>query len=396
MDTLFTKDKAKKTCATPITSFREKHLYPVLSAEELLDLPKCNKLITDISKQIASQDDYYRLYYHPLLHNFAAFVQILPITNQGPPGEILIAGLQRALNVLQIHHHERPHADSLWDYVFFSAALLFDIGKVTENRTVINSSEDGVFIGKWLPYEEPMTVSMRYYRIRRGGGMSSWVVRRIIILLAHNIMPAKGFKWIAEDQQALNVWLALLSDDHAGIEDFALILNRAQELLDSLGEHRDFSLPVETIEPEQTALGEEFVEWLKDSIIDGSIDINEPDSGVHVIDKGIFLETPMVFRTFCSYKQPNVHWRVIFKQFNMLGFAPLSGEDYKFKQYFAEYPEVKEKKFSSLFGRKGQETTAQKTGVSGVLLSRDATSWILEGVDRENIKTSQLILQKAY
>ena len=51
---------------------------------------------------------------------------------------------------------------------------------------------------------------------------------------------------------------------------------------------------------ELQAEGKRFLSWLADGLADGSITVNQNDSMVHFIDRGMILVTPLVFRTYTN------------------------------------------------------------------------------------------------
>lgn len=354
-------------------TFSEKQLFPVASAEVLLSTAQNQGLISDIKERVAMPEQHFRVLYQGLINDFAEFVQILPVANRGILGGILQEGLRRALFALEVPEKGKPRMHPLWTYVLFSAALLFDVARVVEDRMVVISDQRGAFLKKWQPLEGSMLDLGDYYKIRRGGGMQPWLCRRMTPLLAYKLMPEAGFKWIASKPQALNVWMYLLSDEAASAGGYGRKLNKALQLLSEFRLSLDYfiNIPVEPTVPVETALGEEFAEWLKNGIEDGTIALNEADANVFMVDEGLFLEAPAIFEEFNKFGKTATDWRVVSQQFNELGFAPLSGDDYKFQQYFSNYPETKSGaaaktsvrgtgRASFLGGDKAQQATSQQ------------------------------------
>ncbi len=372
-------------------AYSEKTLFPIIPANRLLSSIQYAKLLNDIEKQVNASQKLYQTLYKDLIDNFVEFVQILPITNQGKLGGLLSDGLQCACYVLQKQEEEKNDLGSIWKYALFSAALLFNVAKVNEDRTVIISDKDGGFIRKWLPYEGAMASSAKHYKIRRGGGVPAALSRRMTPLIASKLMPDSGFKLIAEKPQVLTTWLAMLNNEYSDRGEYELILNKAYERLRNFTPQKDFFVPVavNVTGPEQTALGEEFIEWFRKALETGDITVNKTDSKVHLIAQGLLLETPGVFQNFCSYNKLNIDWSIVVKQFGMLGFIPYDGENYRVKQYLA-------KRTISNLALFTTKTTANddamnvgriaRTGTfpnsthikNGVLLTHDATTWLVE------------------
>jgi hypothetical protein len=325
-------EEQKKFRQSKKLGFDMKSLFPVVPASKLLSSIQHQKLLSDIESRVNLPKKYYQILYEKLIFNFVDFVQSFPASLKTMRwGSLLEEGLRRALFALQLQQEEGG-TNLLDDYVLFSAALLFDIASVSENRSVIISDKKGVFIKKWLPlYEGSLVDKASYYRIRCNGGYSPALSRRITPLYACNLLPKRGLKWIAERPQVLNNWLALLSDDSAESGGYRRILNRAQELLEDFIANENYELPVE-IEPIESdfELGDEFSEWLSDGIENGDISVNDPNGKIQIIDGQLFLTTPGVFQEFADYKQLG-DWQSVYEQFRNLGYESLN-EDYILQQ----------------------------------------------------------------
>jgi hypothetical protein len=370
-------------------AYSEKNLFPIVPADRLLSSIQYAKLLNDIEKQINISQKLYHSLYKNLIDNFAEFVQILPIANHGKLGGLLSDGLQRAYYVLQKQDGD-DELDSVWKYALFSAALLFNVAKVNEDRTVIISDKDGCFVRKWLSYEGAMTNDAKYYKIRHGGGMSAALGRRMTPLIASNLMPDSGFKLIAEKPQVLNAWLAILNDEYWDSGKYASVLNKVYERLRNFTLQKEFFVPVavDATSSEKIALGEEFIEWFKESLQKGDVTVNKTDSKMHLITQGLLLEIPGVFQDFCNHNKLNIDWSVVVKQFGMLGFIPYDGKNYKIIQYEtkktisnlslfaikkAANDEAMNSKRMSQIGTYPNSTHIK----NGVLLTHDAIEWLV-------------------
>lgn len=319
-------DKKSKS----IRTFTERDIFPVVPAATLLKSIQREKILSDIRKFSGVPDEPYEELYQKLIVDFVEFVQLLPVNNEARLGSLLDEALLRGLYVLQLQQQEGEKGteiEPVMNYVVFSAALMFDIGCVVENRTVVISERDGGYIKCWLPYEGAMRNVGEYYRIRRGGGISPWVSKKITALLARQLLPEAGFKWIAEDSYAFNVWLALLSNDNDSAGIFGMIFDKALELLRGFRTSQDFFMmpfEIDATEAEENALAEEFLEWLRKNLEAQKIAINSKDSLVHLTKEGLFIDKALAKQFVDAFKKRNASFATVFEQMRNLGF--ISGE----------------------------------------------------------------------
>lgn len=77
----------------------------------------------------------------------------------------------------------------------------------------------------------------------------------------------------------------------------------------------------------QENIGQNFIEWLKTSIINRNIYINDSKAPLHIVDGNAFLVTPTIFQRFTEqfpeikqfYNEPDgKHWRLVQRQFENL------------------------------------------------------------------------------
>ncbi|KPJ68182.1 MAG: hypothetical protein AMJ43_01920 [Coxiella sp. DG_40] len=424
-------EEEKKFRRSKKLGFDMKSLFPVVPASKLLSSIQHQKLLSDIESRVNLPKKYYRILYEKLIFNFVDLVQSFPASLKTLRwGSLLEEGLRRALFALQIQQEEGDGSNLLDDYVLFSAALLFDVAIVSENRSVIMTDKKGVFLKKWLPlYEGALVNKAGYCRIRCNGGYSPALSRRITPLYAFNLLPKPGLKWIAERPQILNNWLALLSDDYAESGGYRRILNRAQELLEDFIANENYELPVEVeLVESDFELGDEFSEWLSDGIENGDISVNDPNGKIQIIDGQLFLTTPGVFQEFADYKQLG-DWQTVYEQFRNLGYESLN-EDYilqqnSIRESFIQNDSKAKEDNTTLFNRKKDVVNkgianvgraaalgtfigsaiikegsgsgiSYTSGISNsVLLTPDATSW-LAPAQAQSANTQQSNTPEAY
>lgn len=288
-------------------TFSEKNIFPILPASSLLASSKRKKILSDIKFLAELPEEHYQALYQQLIDNFAATVQVLPTNNEARLFSLLDEGLLRGLYILQIQQsgNSKTKPEAIINYALFSAALLFDIGYTIENRMVIISDEQGGFIREWFPYQGALNSNSndQYYKIRRSGGIPPWVCRRIAVMLARQIMPTIGFEWISSDAFVFNSWLTLLLDDKEGAGALGLLFTHVEDKLKDFRETQAFFdlldlSDIEIMEPKETALGEEFIEWIKKGIESGSISVNKPDSNIQVLTEGTVIRVEALIKSF--------------------------------------------------------------------------------------------------
>ena len=86
----------------------------------------------------------------------------------------------------------------------------------------------------------------------------------------------------------------------------------------------------------ETAVGGAFFNWLKTGLHNGSIAVKTKDAMVHMTPDGVFLLYPPIFEAFSKAYPRYNDWSVVYRQFNYLGLAPLSGSDFVFAKYFSD------------------------------------------------------------
>ncbi|CAL7962603.1 hypothetical protein GAMM_30095 [Gammaproteobacteria bacterium] len=326
----------------------ERSLFPIVSADVLLASRQCKTIIKDIRQTVDISDEYFDILYQSLINSFVEFVQLLPANNEAPLGGLMNRGLLRASFALQQQKNEDEdnQPDPLLVYTLFSCALLFDVGFVTNDRTVMISEKDGTFIKEWLPNKGKMQQSDGdYYRVRYGGGMSSGLSRHVTPLFAQQLMPLAGFNWIAQEPDALNSWITILNNEQELTNDLNLHLNYAnKKIIDEPTEDFFSAINIKVPEPEETALGEDFLEWLKNGIDTETISINTYDSDIHEIENGLFLETPEIINKFCAQSQKNPTVEAVFTQLKKIGFINLDETNGELATYTYNYEAINELK----------------------------------------------------
>jgi hypothetical protein len=325
MSDLFKKTSAAEVKQVKKSVFSERHLLPVVTADRLTVSFKHEKLLADIRKLIIISDKNYQNLYQEMINNFAEFVQLLPTGQQDRIGGLLEEGLRRGLFFLEAEDLTSGSFSSAEIYMLFSVALLFDVAKVIEERSIILSKKNGAFVGIWIPScTGNMLNQAKYYRVRLTGGYSPHLCRRITPLLASKLLSERGFKLISKDPKLFYTWWALLSGEETENAAYRRMLNRAHEKLHDFVERDEYSLQVD-IEPIESELqvGDDFMEWLKDYVANTDI---ATDENIEVLDNDRIFVKEEAFKEFAEEKQI-ANWEYVVEEVEELGYTEKSEED---------------------------------------------------------------------
>jgi len=330
---------------------RDLGLYPILKADALFKLKRRKALVEKFPSQIGLTPELYKELCHQTLENFAEFVQSLPETRNGYysyNGGVLDHGLERASIAVSLarSYHFRDDANkaltkedknALWVYAVFTAALLFDLGKVAVNQVITLCDKYGSDISIWSPVTGSMLKSnASHFKVEFEKENREDLKRRLTSLLAEKLIPPEGYQWIASDKDVLDAWLAMLNDDKRGrgslinlipIADAKAIEKFYQEIKAQLvGEELAFGLDKEELtdqekellekqrkekkaeakegveEEKEVGLDEEFFDWLREGIEKGRLSVNEADSLIQIVNEEAALKYPEIINRFLSDK----------------------------------------------------------------------------------------------
>lgn len=215
-------------------------ILPILSAEVLLETERRQQLLKVLPSLSQLPSKEYQGLYLRLIHYFAEFVQQLPETKSGYfpyAGGLLDHGLERAVRALALSRNyitseeqgdtkEALLKQAMLRYAVFTAALLYDLGRLTTKINVVICDADGRTVKPWYPYEGSMIGQGTHYKYEFDKG--NWDYLRVMVtpLLARQLMSKAsglthdklisardGFSWIAQDKEILETWFALFKED---------------------------------------------------------------------------------------------------------------------------------------------------------------------------------------
>jgi len=205
----------------------------VLNAAMLLKAPAHQLLLKNMRESLAAfvSDDQYNTLYDACVRHFCEYVQRLQATKASfyaHAGGMMDLGLDRARAALAIRTAYRKHKadplrpamvdpkEALWDYAIFTAALLMDLGRMVVQYDVTLCDQRGRFGTPWIPLSGSMLGQSHYYRIEPSEQDNQRLAEWVTPLLAEQVVPPEGLKWLGSDKYVLEEWLALLHGDFSG------------------------------------------------------------------------------------------------------------------------------------------------------------------------------------
>lgn len=311
---------------------------PIETAKTILEAPDRKKVLARLQTLLGLPLERYEALCEPLIHRFAEFVQSLPETQNSyfaQHGGLLDHMLQRvliALEIVQKHFLLEGKAESglteeqtLWTYTLFTAALFHNIGTVSANITTQIYDRNRRFVQEWQPLDGPMISQGHYYKYDFTLPAGEHFKQHTSALLARQLMPLDGFRWISSDKELFAIWLSLLHGDMQGGGVLGPILLRANALAihqyfihlvdlkaqDDASRRTRFML---TLAPariddatRQLLLGLEFLDWVNLGIESNHITIDKDN--IYQTEDGLLI-TDDAFKDFVKQSEmKNITWQ---------------------------------------------------------------------------------------
>ena len=315
---------------------------PVLRAQSLIDHLNLGNAIRCLRIKLAFPAEVFALAAQPLIEAHAEFVQMLPVSGRvqlGPAGGQLHLAFVTVLRSLDRRRSQilprgaapevigaRAHR---WTYAVFVSALLRDLHHVSDGMRVWMVMGTGVS-RTWNPAAGSM----------RSGGALGYVVEPLPPGLVpdpidaaaawglfERCVPAAIQDWLSEDPAVMaelraclggdaepdSVLSELVASDAPGrppVRAQALSPASAVPAATSLVELSAAAVqtaitvdPTEFLEavlPDESALARQFMVWLNQGLLNGSLSVNKPDALVHGVAEGLLLASPRIFREFAK------------------------------------------------------------------------------------------------
>lgn len=330
-----------------------KDLTAIVKPQQLLSNGKRQALLNKLMASSGLDASRFNGICLSLIHHLIHHCQNLPETSNSYyslPAGLLDHALNRAEAalslfrdyILQENEAELSEEQRLWIYALFSAGILQGIGKLQIDYRVDLFDENGQLLKPWSPLLESMASVGDHYRFEFQPEGDPLFRRRLNLLLARQLMPENGFKWIVSNPQVLAIWLALLNEDTRAAGTLGAILIRA----DAIAIQRYFteflvvgqaggrharpnrlatfvdSVPATSAEKDQL-MGVEFIQWLTNQLESGLIIINR--APLMMVPGGLLI-SPELFKLFMREHPEYKNWQAIQNGFLSLGMHELSAD----------------------------------------------------------------------
>ena len=367
-------------------------VYPILSADDLLNDEGISHVLKDIQKHLVVPNDVFVNIYLSIINNYAEYIQALPSSKyknfQMPKGQLYLALLRASITLAMADNFACPATEqklttlqleqrmAIWQFAVFSSALLLDIGPALAKFKVFTCKQDATNLSPWHALFDSMTKNAEgntCYTYQNIDELVKNPGKNLTLLVASKIIPAQIFSWLRSEADIFVQWLDILDSGEEQSDSGTLAkltyasLNKLLELyinaqlppnllklipyhiLQKTEYHKSsFWRGLDKKKQEQAdenpnTAGTEFLEWLKAGLIDQSIPINTKTSNVHISTQGVFLINPEIFLDFCKFTQKYQNWLTVFKQFINLGITSFKDNNELHQEYFPnlEPPQTK-------------------------------------------------------
>jgi hypothetical protein len=334
-------------------------VIPVLQARVLLGSSGHQTLIEEVRLRSGlGKKDFERLY-EDFLNRFAEFVQLIPVKSNLRLGTLLNEALLRGINSLHYLVENHKDADELERYALFTAAVLYDVAIVLLNQRIFITEENGIHRADWVFSQGDLrNQDAKWYKIFPMKASYTRLRDSVTALLAQQIMPPEGYRWITTYWAVFVDWLDALCQT-GGVQG-----KRFNKILDIIRLHEDELLWLEKLpdiavdlkEPEETLVADEFFRWLDREINEEKLKINGVEPDLYVLQDGLFIDSRVIDRFSKYYNAPSA---VVWSQIgNCLGIDKKGRQDFRFDQFFGARG-------------KGLLQTSSQSLVKGLFLSND-------------------------
>lgn len=331
------------------------NLLLVRDGGTILQNDKYQEIMRQYPKLVGLKHERYETHCLALLKNFAEFVQDLPETRGGYfslKGGVLEHSLQRTKIGLTLLRNyfiadeensgELSEPQKLWAYAVFSAGILQGVGKILVDMNIKYRTSAADKDINWGVLDGSMrNLGGKYYRYDFGASFPEPFRNRVSMLLARQIMPEEGFKWLASNKDVFAIWLSLLDDDTSGGRTLGPILWMADDLainhyFDEMNIHsyttdknKDQSFSKLKGDP-NAKIGKDFIKWVKKSIASGKISVG--NGPVHHVPGGVLL-TKDVMSIYVKESSYTKNWRSVQTALTGMGIVRVGPLNQVFESY---------------------------------------------------------------
>lgn len=337
--------------------YSEGQVLPILPAEKLLASHQHQAMLMHMQSLSRLNPEQFEYHYLDLIHRFANMVQLLPIREGAYLGSLLNMSLSRALNaLLELDNLANANQcdfletaivsnQALLYFAVFSSALLLDLFRVISQQRVILCDQEGYYVADWNPLLGSMDAhsNATSYRLYPISGVYSRVEYSLLLLLLENVLNIDSYAWLSSHSDVFVDWLhALLNELHIDgkiveiLKIIKLLQDRESAFLDQLP-----PADIDAEDPAATKDAVDFTKWLRESIQQGTLDVNNARAGVFRVKEGVFLDFSVLGTEFVKVFGKEMPMFTVFQQFgNLFGITKKSGHDFAFDQFFSTHMDL--------------------------------------------------------
>ncbi len=343
--------------------------HKILSAEKLLGLPMPRNYLEKMSYWVSVSDEYFDRYYRLALTNYASLVQLLPFPNKTNPNNLSMLNytLDDIYNILRRRKSEllpenaAPEKievlEGVYTYAAFTAGLLKNVDYLLTHFDLWVFSDKKKYLGKWDVFSGPISEGNNYqFRVkkrelsdeRKARPRDQKIDRVISLLLARQIIPDLGLRWLNEDSELFENWISVVTGSRVSnlarvvygttdsekeiarnrtakklnsilLEDIAINSDNEQEVAegniylspDEIAEKinsspDNFLANTHLVKAQRIGKDREahdtdnFLNWIIRGIRNKLLSCNQADSIIHVVQNGVVLVSPAIFRKYAE------------------------------------------------------------------------------------------------
>ncbi|WP_253271925.1 TraI domain-containing protein [Yersinia mollaretii] len=321
-----------------------------ISPHEQLTTPRRRQWLQMLWDYSSLPKALYQQYYQQPLEHCVSLMQQFPATESGHHAylgglvdhmlETVAYAARLSKNYLLpigAQPEDQASQGSAWSSVIVYAAMLQSLDMLCQIEVELESGQH------WIPLN---SLPSEPYRFRFTPIADSRQIRSLSAMLAWKIIPNEALLWLStwpDVLKTLSLYLTGFRHESGIVNTIVLDAIRVSaespsvlpiELVPMNTTNEKLTItvndgpeikqnPIPTTQSESINLGVIFYEWMKNSILEQSMVVNEIDSSVFIIADYVFIKSPEIFYQFMSKNksalgEQSCDWRKVQKQFEKL------------------------------------------------------------------------------
>lgn len=308
------------------SEYHEASIYMVEDGEKLFRKHAYAAYLDALFKVTNIKKDMFDQLYKDTLINLAQFLQSLHIIGDANEGRLLERSLRRSYGFIRECAPKVMANDGFGfdpdrlNFALYTAALLHGVGRVCQDRLIVQCDSGGKYKNTWYPVCGAMTTD--FYKVRAIKSLDEEYVKSLHTVYAQVMMPSLGMAWLMEDDRLFLLWQRALEDLQTGFGELEIDLNVDKLAKDVEG---DFELDHNQVAiiPPDTLEAEKFLAWLKEQINNNKL-ASKDASGLHNIKEGLLVELEGLIEQYANESGSRTKVARLKEQFLSLGVAGAS------------------------------------------------------------------------